>query len=77
MLSKANKPTKPKRFVKTALSTAILSSSIQPVIATETYIDVFDKQVEDVLKFEDENGKYGQVKFDLRYRFELRCSKWS
>ena len=63
---------KPKCLIKTALSAAILASFfIQPAVAEETYIDVFDRQVEDGLKFEDETGKYGRVKFDLRYRFEL------
>ena len=72
MLSKANKPTKPKRFVKTALSSAILASVfIQPAIAEETFIDVFDMEVEDALQLEQEDSKYGQFKVDLRYRFEM------
>lgn len=72
MLSKANNTTKPKRFVKTALSYAILASiAIQPAVAEETFIDVFDSQVETELKFEQQDVKYGQIKFDLRYRFEM------
>jgi len=72
MLSKANKKAKPKRFVKTALASAVLASFItQPIVAEELYIDKFDRQAEDGLKFEDETGKYGQIKFDLRYRFEM------
>ncbi|GFO77575.1 hypothetical protein BPLS_P6096 [Bathymodiolus platifrons methanotrophic gill symbiont] len=72
MLSKANKPTKPKCFVKAVLSSAIQASIvIQPAFAEETYIDIFDYQTENALNFEDETGKYGQVKFNLRYRFEM------
>ncbi|NOQ14133.1 MAG: hypothetical protein GQ583_06600, partial [Methyloprofundus sp.] len=72
MLPKANQPTKPKRFVKTVLTTAILASFfIQPAAAEELYIDEFDHQVEDVLKLEQENAKYGQFKVNLRYRFEM------
>lgn len=72
MLSIANKKAKPKRFVKTALSSAILASIfIQPVIAEELFIDVFDRELEDALKLEQEDAKYGQFKVDLRYRFEM------
>lgn len=72
MRSKAHQPTKPKRLVKSVLTSAILASIvIQPALAEELYIDALDTQVEDALKFEDETGKYGQVKFNLRYRFEL------
>ncbi len=72
MLSKANKPTNPKRFVKTALSSAILVSIFtQPAIAEETFIDIFDMEVEDALQLEQEDSRYGQFKVDLRYRFEM------
>ena len=72
MLSTARVLTKPNGFVKTALSTAILASIfIQPAFSEELYVDAFDTQVDDALKFEQEDGKYGQIKFDLRYRFEM------
>ena len=72
MLSKANKTTKPKRFIKNTLFSVTLASLfIQQAVAEELYIDVFDYQAESALQFEQEDGKYGQIKFDLRYRFEF------
>ena len=72
MLSKANKPTKPKCFVKTALSSAILASMfMQSASAEEFYIDDFNIPVEEGLKLGQEDAKYGQFKVDLRYRFEM------
>ncbi len=67
MLSKANNPAKPKGIVKLVLSITVLGLAfLQPVIA-----DDLNKRVENALKLEQEDAKYGQFKFDLRYRFEM------
>ena len=67
MLPRASKKTKPKGFVKTTLSSAILASIlIQPAIAYD-----FNESIENGLKMGQEDAKYGQFKFDLRYRFEM------
>lgn len=67
-----NHRTKTKGFMRTVLSSAILAGLFaQSAMAEELYIDTFNKQVEDALKFEQKEAKYGQVKFNLRYRFEL------
>lgn len=62
-----NKIKKPKRLIKTALSSAILASLlVQPAVAYE-----FDKPIEKALKLGHDNAKYGQFKVSLRYRFEM------
>ena len=59
---------KPKRFFLKPLATAILTLSISaPVLAD---FDEFNDSVENVLKFGQDENKYGQVQFDLRYRYE-------
>lgn len=56
------------RFVKTTLSSAILASLfIQPAAAAYD----FNKSIENALKLGQEDAKYGQIKLDLLYRFEM------
>lgn len=67
MPAQLNNILKPKRLIQTALSSAILAAlCIQPAVAYD-----FDKSVENALKLNQDDAKYGQFKVDLRYRFEL------
>lgn len=55
-----------RRFRPGALSAAVLAlTAAAPVSAYE-----FDKPIEKALKFGQDENKYGQIKFDLRYRYE-------
>jgi hypothetical protein len=50
-------------------SVAVPSANYAPVKPpASTY--AFDKAIEKALKFGADDGKYGQIKFDLRYRYE-------
>jgi len=56
-----------KPFVLTSLSSAVLAAMlIQPAAAYE-----FDKPIEKALKLGQDDAKYGQIKLDMRYRYEL------
>jgi len=56
-----------KPFVLTALSSAVLAAMLmQPAAAYE-----FDKPIEKALKLGQDDAKYGQIKLDMRYRYEL------
>lgn len=63
---------KPKNesFLLSAFSIAFLALSSTPAIAED-----FNKTIENALKFGQDNAKYGQVKLDLRYRFEQDDTK--
>ncbi|MGR8935298.1 MAG: alginate export family protein [Gammaproteobacteria bacterium] len=50
-----------------AYSAAVLSPTYKPAPIAPSYS--FDKPIENALKF-GHYGKYGQIKFDLRYRYE-------
>lgn len=57
----------PRRLMQRALPAAILASLfIQPVAAYE-----FDKPIENALKLGQDDTKYGQIKLNLRYRYEM------
>jgi len=56
------------KFSLTALSVAILAMSA-------TASAGFDENIENALKFGQDDTKYGQIKFDLRYRYEQDDSK--
>ncbi len=57
----------PRRLMQRALPAAILASLfIQPVAAYE-----FDKPIENAFKLGQDDAKYGQIKLNLRYRYEL------
>jgi len=54
-------------FIRPILSSAILASAcIQPALAYE-----FDKPIEKAFKLGQDDAKYGQIKLDMRYRYEL------
>lgn len=67
MLSKAHKCYKSAQFLKAALSFAFLTSNLIPLASANN----FNTQVEDALKFNQQDAKYGQIKLNLRYRFEM------
>lgn len=69
----ASQSIKSKCFVKTVLSSAVLASIVsQPALATEELsLTKIEKQIEDALKFGHEDASYGQIKLNVRYRFEL------
>ncbi len=48
-----------------AFSLALMALSASPVVSAD-----FNKSIENALKFGQEDAKYGQVKFDLRFRYE-------
>lgn len=50
-------------------SVAVSSASYAPVKPPPSTYGI-DKQIEKALKFGADDGKYGQIKFDLRYRYE-------
>jgi hypothetical protein len=56
-----------------AYAAAVLSPTYKPAPVTPSYS--FDKPVENALKL-GHYGKYGQVKFDLRYRYEHVDDEW-
>ena len=56
------------KFSLSALSVAIFAMSA-------TASAGFDENIENALKFGQDDAKYGQIKFDLRYRFEQDDSK--
>ncbi len=62
--------TKSKQFGLSAISMAILAIS-----ANQTASANFNESIENALKFGQEDAKYGQVKFDLLYRYEQDDSK--
>jgi hypothetical protein len=54
-------------LIKTKLATAIL------LVITAASVQAdndFDQTIENALKFNQADGKYGQIKFDLRFRYE-------
>ncbi len=55
----------------TALSTLMLALSVGPTSASAS----IDESIENALKFGQSDARYGQVKFDLRYRYENHDSK--
>ena len=65
-MSLQNTLTKRRRFKPGILLAAVLSLSI----AAPCYAYEFDEVIEDWLRFDEEDGKDGQIKFDLRYRYE-------
>lgn len=56
-----------KTLTKKALSASLLACSLA---GSPLYASDIDKTIENALKFGQEDGKYGQVKFNLRYRYE-------
>jgi len=55
------------RLKPTLISSVILAAaSLQPALAYE-----FDKPIEKAFKLGQDDAKYGQIKMDLRYRYEL------
>ena len=65
-LHKVSNDSGQRRFRPTVFSAAVLAISVAaPASAYE-----FDKPVEKALKFGQDENKYGQIKFDLRYRYE-------
>ncbi len=58
--------TKRRQFQLGMLLTALLALTI----AAPTYAYEHDEVVEDWLRFGEDDAKYGQIKFDLRYRYE-------
>ncbi len=67
MQSNASHSSKPKSFIKMTLSATVLASTfLQPVIANN-----LSHQIKKGLKLDQKDAKYGQFKFNLRYRFEL------
>jgi len=61
---------KSRRVGLSAFSIALLTMS-----GTQTATAGFNEEIENALKFGQADAKYGQVKFDLRYRFEQDDSK--
>ena len=58
-------------FKLTALPAAIIAMSVNATSAAAS----IDETIENALKFGQADAKYGQVKFDLRYRYEYADSK--
>ena len=59
-----------KRFKSGVLTAALLMAVTQNVSASE-----LDSNIENALKFGQKDAKYGQIKFDLRYRYEYADTK--
>jgi hypothetical protein len=62
-----------KHLKLTALSTLLLTLSFSHTATA----DDFNKTIEKALKFGQDDGKYGQIKFDLRFRYENNDSNRS
>ncbi len=63
-------PLKSNRLILGSLSSAILSAlMLQPAAADTAY--EFAKPIENAFKLGQDDAKYGQVKLNLRYRYEL------
>ena len=51
------------------LHSTLLGTSLFAILSATTHAANFDNAIENALKF-GEAGKYGQIKLDLRYRYE-------
>ena len=58
-----------------SLLLSFLSLAILIIASTQTASATINETIENALKFGQDNAKYGQIKFDLRYRYEQDDTK--
>ncbi len=56
---------------------SVFSFTVLAIFNSQNVSANFNDRVENALKFGYENGKYGQIKIDIRYRFENTNTKIS
>ena len=59
-----------KTLIKNWQSLSAFSIAILAITFSHNALATIDESIENALKFGQEDAKYGQIKFDLRYRYE-------